>query len=166
MKFSMMRDIFGVGAAEPVKVGKWQWSDAVHDVFMFRRLNCFLMFTAFRLGEIVAHPSGEIMFITRACLFWCIAGVIISDPTAAQLMALRPGIDYACVQPPRSKPDQWGEIHCPFPVILTYGTEAANPAAGLRDIELAAPCHGVEREARPLFADGAGRPYTHQITST
>ena len=161
MKFSMMRDIFGVGAAGPVKVGKWQWSDAMHDVFIFRRLNCFLMFTAFRLGEIVSHPSGEIMFITRACLFWCIAGVIIVNPTAAQLMALRPGVDYACVQPPRSKPDQWGEIHCPFPVILTYGTEAANPAACLRDIELAAPCQGAERETRPLFADASGQPYTH-----
>jgi hypothetical protein len=35
------------------------------------------------------------------------------------------------------------------------------PAACLRDLELATPCHGAEREARPLFADAAGQPYTH-----
>ena len=40
------------------------------------------------------------------------------------------------VFPPRSKPDQWGETHCPFPVRLTYETTELNPAAALRDLEL------------------------------
>ena len=39
--------------------------------------------------------------------------------------------------PPRSKPDQTGEIHCPFSVVLTYHPDdPINAAAALRDIEL------------------------------
>ena len=163
MKFSMMRDIYH--AAPSVPVGGRRWTDADHDVFVFVRLNVFLMYTAFRLGEIVAHRSGEIMFITYACLVWCICGVIVIDPTPAQLRALRPGLDYALVAPPRSKPDQWGEIHCPFPVTLTFNTEPDNPAAALRDIELRCPCHGAERQTRPLFGDASGSPYSHAFLS-
>ena len=79
----------------------------------------------------------------------------------AQLRALRPGLDYALVAPPRSKPDQWGEIHCPFPVTLTFGIEPANPAAALRVIELRCPCNGAAREGRPLFGDDSGNTYSH-----
>ena len=50
----------------------------------------------------------------------CIDGVMIAKPTRAQLWSMRPGRDNAVVFPPRSKPDQWGETHCPFPVRLTY----------------------------------------------
>ena len=158
MKFSMMRSIYAV---RDVRVGRWYWSDEDHDVFMFRRLNVVLMFTAFRLAEIVSHSSGEIMFITRACLLWNIHGMVVAYPTIAQLSALRPGLDYALVAPPRSKPDQWGEIHCPFPVTLTYDDEPDNPAAQLRDIEIRCPCPNAERASRPLFADAQGQPYTH-----
>ncbi|KAL3920629.1 MAG: hypothetical protein SGPRY_005183 [Prymnesium sp.] len=34
------------------------WTDADHDVFTIRRLNCVMWSTAFRLGEIVRHTSG------------------------------------------------------------------------------------------------------------
>ena len=66
MKFDMMRAIY---RAQPTAVlaGR-HWTDADHDVFIFIRLNVFLMYAAFRLGEIVAHRSGEIMFITYTCL--------------------------------------------------------------------------------------------------
>ena len=159
MKFEMMRAIYGASG----QVGRWHWTDTNHDVFMFRRLNVFLMWTAFRAGEIVRHSSGEIMYITRACLVWSICGIILTDPTEQQLLALRAGLDYALVAPPRSKPDQWGEIHCPFPVTLTFSTEPTNPAAQLRDIELRCPCHGAARESRPLFTDGPGKTYTHSF---
>ena len=166
MKFSMMEAIFLVGLASAVTIGRWTWTDADHDVFMFRRLNVFLMHTAFRLGEIVWHTSGEVMYITRACLVWCIGGAFITDPTPAQLYTMRPGIDYASVAPSRSKPDQWGEIHCPFPVTLTYDDRPSNPAALLRDIEIHCPCHGTDRETTPLFADRSGAPYTHHYLSS
>ena len=58
MKFSMMRDIYHAAPSAPV--GGRTWTDADHDVFIFVRLNVFLMYTAFRLGEIVAHRSGEL----------------------------------------------------------------------------------------------------------
>ena len=37
------------------------WLDSTHDVFIFRRLARFMIFTAFRLGEIVGNGSSEIM---------------------------------------------------------------------------------------------------------
>ena len=35
MKFVMMLAIFAVGVSAPVTVGRWLWSDADHDVFIF-----------------------------------------------------------------------------------------------------------------------------------
>ena len=48
--------------------------------------------------------------------------------TPEQLRNLRPG-DCAFVAPPRSKPDQWGEIHCSFPVVYVFTYDADNAAA-------------------------------------
>lgn len=129
---------------------------------MFRRLNCVLWPTAFRLGEIVRHSSGEVMYLTRACLSWSIGWVILTDSTRAQIMALRSG-DFVGLLPPRSKPDQWGEVHCPFPVILSIHDEFANAAVSLRDIKLLVPCDANTRSSTPLFADATGQPYTHSF---
>lgn len=71
--------------------------------------------------------------------------------------------DFARLAPSRSKPDQWGEIHCPFPVVLTYTEEPGNAARALRDIELRYPCEGEERATLPLFIDAAGGPYSHSF---
>ncbi|KAL1503440.1 hypothetical protein AB1Y20_011928 [Prymnesium parvum] len=101
------------------------------------------------------------MYITRACVVWSVGGVLLTDPAPAHLHALRPGLDYAMVAPPRSKPDQWGEIHCPFPVTLTYDVDTPNAAACLRDIELRTPCTGAARHRTPLFADRSGAAYSH-----
>ena len=154
MKFSMMRDIYR--AAPTVRVAGRVWSDDCHDVFIFRRLNVFLMYTAFRLGE----TTGPDPFLTLTHLVWSIRGTIVTDPTAAQLHSLRPGMDYAQVAPPLSKADQWGERNCPFMVTLTYSEEPENPAAQLRDLELR--CRGSgPRSARALFPNAAGEPYAH-----
>ena len=159
MRFSMVRAMDAIKPSS--RVSGLMWSDAEHDVFMFRRLSIVLIFTAFRLGEIVAHSSGEIMYLTFESLSWLIGGVVISDPTPDMLAKLRPGLDGALLAPPRSKPDQWGEIHCPFPAMLIYRTSDINAAAALRDIELKCRCRGAARKATPLFADCTGQPYTH-----
>ena len=142
-------------------VGNLTWSDSTHLVFTFRRLNRFLIRTAFRLGEIVSHTSGEIMYLTRASVVWRINGVLIANPTAAQLSGMLPGRDGCLVSPPRSKPDQWAEMHCPFTIFLLLSTSPECACGALRDIELARPCSGVAREATALFADERGQPYTH-----
>ena len=165
MKFCMMADMFYI--PQNTRFSKLIWSDYYIDVFMFRRLNVFLMSTAFRLAEICAHSSGEIMYLTRASLTWNIHGMVVMDPTLDQLRSLRPGLDTASITPPRSKPDQWGEVHCAFPVYLTYREanrpQMPNPAAALRDIEIRFPCHGIERATRPLFADINNQPYKHHV---
>ena len=106
MKFSMVREHYGIPSNNDscVRIGNQRWSDADHNVFIFRRLICVMMVTAFRLGEIVSHASGEIMFLTFESLTWVIGGIAISHPTAAQLASMRPGIDGARLAPPRSKP--------------------------------------------------------------
>ena len=129
-----------------------------------KRLFRFLMRTAHRLGEIVEHPSGEICYLTRESLSWCIGGLTVADPTPEQLAMLREG-DFARVAPPRSKTDAFGEIHCLFPSVLPYAPHATNAARMLRDIELEEPCHGFDRASRPLFADARGAPFSHDSMS-
>ena len=142
-------------------MGSIQWDDTAHDVFIFQRLSRFMMFTGFRLvAEIVNNGSGEIMFLTYGRLFWCVDNVMIAKPSRAQLLGMRPGRDGAVVFPPRSKPDQWGETHCPFPVRLTYETTELNPAAALRDLELHVGGQVTDRNSHPPFGDAAERAYT------
>ncbi|KAL3910101.1 MAG: hypothetical protein SGPRY_009184 [Prymnesium sp.] len=124
---------------------------------LFKCLNLVMWPTAFRLREVVRHASGEFVFLTRSCLT---CGVIITNPTPAQLQAMREG-DFARLAPSRSKPDQWGEIHCPFPVVLTYQEVPGNAANALRELELRCPCVCGDRLTRPLFADAGGAAYTH-----
>ena len=166
MKFSMVRRINDLPTDGSVSIGQLTWADSDRDVFMFRRLNRLMIVTAFRLGEVVHHNSGEIMYLTLASLTWLIAGVVVTSPNAAQLASLVPGRDRALLTPPRSKPDQWGEIHCPFPVSLTF--DPANPidaASGLRDIELLHLNAGqpANRPATPLFSDAQQQPYRHHF---
>ena len=161
MKFSMVSSMQRIPADGTLRVGSIHWDDAAHDVFVFRRLIRFMMFTGFRLAEIVGNGSGEIMFLTYGCLFWCIDNLMVAKPTRAQLSGLTPGRDSAVVFPPRSKPDQWGETHCPFPVRLTYETTELNPAAALRDLELRVGLQVADRDSHPLFGDAAGQTYTH-----
>ena len=161
MKFSMVSSLQRIPADGSVRVGSIRWDDTAHDVFIFRRLTRFMMFTGFRLAEIVGNGSGEIMFLTYGCLFWCVDNVMIAKPSRAQLLGMRPGRDGAVVFPPRSKPDQWGETHCPFPVRLTYETTELNPAAALRDLELNIGEQVTDRDSHPLFGDAAGQAYTH-----
>ena len=160
MKFSMVRTLDAIPDGAPVGRIRWDYED--HDVFMFRRLNRVMIVTAFRLGEVVRHTSGEIMFLTFESLVWSIGGVLVANPSAAQLQALRSGIDGARLAPPRSKPDQWGEIHCPFAAVLTYqADDPTNAAAALRDVELRQKVKPSARATTPLFADASGEAYTH-----
>ena len=166
MKFSMVRELYAIPSTgdSSVRIGGQPWSDADHNVFIFRRLICVMMVTAFRLGEIVHHASGEIMYLTFESLTWVIGGITISHPTAAQLASMRPGIDGARLAPPRSKPDQMGEIHCPFSVVLTYHPDdPINAAAALRDLELRIGCMVSDRGMTPLFPDALGEPYSHSF---
>ena len=128
---------------------------------MLRRLNCVMWPTAFRLGEIVQHSSGEVTYLTFESLTWSIAGVAVARPTRGALLAMRPGRDFARLAPPRAKADQWGEIHCPHPITLTFHREAGNAAAALRDLELRKCDEPFDRAELALFHDAQGRTYSH-----
>ena len=148
------------------KIGGYSWRDDNRRVFIVRRLTRFLWRTAFRIGEVAKHRSGEIYFLTRGSLAWRIGGTIFTKdrpPTRAQLLAMVIGVDGVAVTPPRSKPDEWGEIHCPFTIFLVLTDDPNGACAALRDIELEVPCEASARDAFPLFPDYDGQPLTHGV---
>jgi hypothetical protein len=121
--------------------------------------------TGHRLAEFVSHPSGELTYLTRGSITYVINGVSVSDPNRAQLLQMRPG-DVILIEPPRSKTDQFGEIHCPFPSTVPFNLKPHSAGHVLRQLELDDPCRGADRTSTPLFADEAGRPYTHAVMDT
>lgn len=143
------------------RVGAYVWSESNHVVYVFLRLSLFLIRTGFRLAEIVAHTSCEIMYLTFACLTWRINGVWFAAPSAAQLAALVPGRDGCSVTPPRSKPDQWGEIHCPFTIFLVFTGTPECACKALREMEARHP--SVDRRTAAVFGDAQGRPFSHGV---
>eukprot|EP00962_Isochrysis_galbana_P044508 scaffold17294_cov135-Isochrysis_galbana.AAC.4 len=56
-----------------------------HDDRTVLRLGRLLWRSGHRLGEIVSSPSGEINYLTRSCVTYSIAGVLIVDPSITQL---------------------------------------------------------------------------------
>ncbi|EOD33512.1 hypothetical protein EMIHUDRAFT_229660 [Emiliania huxleyi CCMP1516] len=98
-------------------IGGYAWDDSVHRVFTFRRLSRFLFRTAFRLGEICGHASGEIMYLTRSSVVWRINVIIHSNPSRALLRSMVPNRDGCLVTPPR----------CPFTIFI--GLSAREEAA-------------------------------------
>ena len=69
------------------------------------------------------------------------------------------------ITPPISKADQSGEIHCPFPVYLTFETDHINAAAAILDIEhrVGADLSDDERRTTALFHDSVRQPYEHHF---
>jgi len=162
MKFSMVSKINSI-PVDGRQVGPYIWTDNNHRVFIFRRLNVFLIRTGNRLAEIVSHLSGEIMFITYGSICWRISGVWHSAPGPLLLRSMRPKCDGCLLTPPRSKPDQWGEIHCPFTIFLLLHDHPEDACNAVRDIELRLPCAAANREVTALFGDEQGRPYSHGV---
>lgn len=117
-----------------------------------------------RPAPIAVGQSEFEPWATFESLVWSIGGVLIKSPTTAQFRSMRSGIDGARLAPPRSKPDQWGEIHCPFAMVLTYDeSDPINAAAALRDVEIRQAVPENRRATTPLFADGNGTPYSHHF---
>ena len=161
MKFEMLSRLCSIPDNTMLRRG-FRWHRDRHECRAFARMLSVGWRTGHRLAEFVYHPSGEIYYLTRADITWYIAGVAVTDPSPEQLTRLRPG-DYVTIAPPRSKTDQFGEIHSPFPSVVLYDpSRTCNAGAALRDIELEQPCRGTDRETTPLFADPVGHPYRHE----
>ena len=142
------------------RIGAHTWHAEAPVTILVTDLMCFLLRTGFRLAEVAAHSSGEIKYLTRANLTAVVKRVPYVDPSPEILLAMSVG-DYFLVTPPRSKTDEWGEIHCPFPCTLIYSDDPLNPARRLRDAELRAPCRGEARSTTPLFARPGGVLLSH-----
>ena len=161
-RFSMVQDLLkhpkdrlGARTYDPASVVGWA----------FRGMLALGWRTGHRLAEFVAHPSGEVCYVTRHDVTYIIAGVPVADPTPVQLAALRPG-DTLLIAPPRSKTDQFGEIHSPFPSAIAYSHDPNSAGYIIQQIELLRPLRGRSRESTPLFADETGLPYTHNAMDT
>jgi hypothetical protein len=160
LKFPMLCALCNMPDGATLRRG-FRWDSQKAECKAFGRMLAVGWHTGHRLAEFVEHPSGEVMYLTRADVTWMIGGVAVSDPTPAQLASLRPG-DSVLIAPPRSKTDQFGEIHSPFPSCVLFDpSRPGNAGARLRDLELERPCRGAERATTPLFCDDFGRPFTH-----
>jgi hypothetical protein len=104
-------------------------------------------------------------YLTRDNISYIISGTTVVDPNRDQLMQMRPG-DVILIQPPRSKTDQFGEIHCPFPSSVPFNHKPDSAGYLLWRQELDNPCTGAARLTQPLFADASGAPYTHAVMDT
>ena len=144
--------------------GRAPWSPrSRHRDRTMLRLGRVLWRTGHRLGEIVAHPSGEINFLTRSSLsIRKNSGLLIASPTSADWRALSSG-DVVLLAPCASKSDQFGEVHCPYPSVLPFNGDNDCAAAAVRDIELEQPCLPDARKTTPLFADANGQAFSYAI---
>ena len=81
-------------------------------------------------------------------------------PTAAQLLGLT-SADYAVIIPPPSKADQFGTAWGSNPIYLRFSDTAnINAAQAIRDLELAWPVAGVDRQNTPLFVTQSKRMFS------
>ena len=161
-RFSMVQALLSIGAE---RLGARSFNPSSLIGWAFRGMLALGWRTGHRLAEFVAHPSGEVCFVTRLDVTYIIAGVPVCDPTPAQLAALQPG-DTILIAPPRSKTDQFGEIHSPFPSAIAFSFDQNSAGYIIQQIELQRPVHGVSRGVTPLFADEHGLPYTHSVMDT
>jgi hypothetical protein len=161
-RFSMVQDLL---RHPKDRLGARSYDPASTIGWAFRGMLALGWRTGHRLAEFVAHPSGEVCYVTRHDVTYLIAGVPVADPTPAQLALLRPG-DTILIAPPRSKTDQFGEIHSPFPSAIAYSADTNSAGYIIQQIELLRPVHGRSRESTPLFADESGLPYTHSVMDT
>ena len=99
------------------------------DVFIFRRLTRFMMFAGFRLAaETAGNGSGEITFHPHVRIPLLVRRQRDDCETVARPAPRQEAWERRCRGLPAafSKPDQWGETHCPFPVRLRHA-----PRSGL-----------------------------------
>ena len=158
LTLDMIQAVANIARGAPV--GGRQWNPSSFGAVQLVDMLSFMIVTGFRLGELVYHNSGEFMYLVWADVTAVIDGVTYSDPSEAQWASMKTG-DYIVVVPPRSKTDQFGEVHCPFPSTIPFEDTALNAARRIRDAALRHPCHGEARDTTPLFADQDGKPHSH-----
>lgn len=154
MLYSMVLRMLALPDGEQVAGRPWVKSSLERR--QAERLMLVMWRTAMRLGDLI-HPER---YSVRADLTWIINMVEYTDPPPHLLKNLAVG-DAARLGPGSTKPDQFGEQHAPFASVLPYAPGEDNAAARLAELELEAPCHGPERQRRPLFADAQGKVLTH-----
>ena len=105
--------------------------------------------------------------LTRASLSWCIDRVIITDPDEADFAQVREN-DYAILNPPPSKTDQFGVICGDKPIFLHIRHRNFMCAAlRLLELERRFPLRGEKRVQFPLFTITGKTPFTFaMVTAT
>ena len=87
----------------------------------------------------------------------------VAELSPEQYRRLRPG-DFAILQPPASKADQFGVVWGCKPIFLPFSsTDHICAARALAKLELAVPCRGaLDRESTPLFSNtDTGKAWTY-----
>ena len=95
--------------------------------------------------------------MSKASLSWHVQGQIYTRGAPPEVLKNLDEDCYASITPATSKCDRWGKKHGNKPIILPFRKgRAYNAATALRDMELADPVYGQERELAPLFRNAQG----------
>ena len=123
--------------------------------------------TASRLGDLI-NPQG---WAVRADVSCVLHGKVLQDPAPSQWQELLDICSQPCkadtrlhhllLGPNRTKTDQFGEIHCPFPSVLPLSDAPVCAARSLVQQELQYPCRGSDRSSTPLICGEHHRPPAH-----
>ena len=133
MLFSTIEKIFAI--PDGTQMGRYTWDGRQQLTRNVKALLATLWRTGMRLGDVIGSDSGEQTYTTWEEVAWCIDGVIVADPTPAQLRSLKPG-DMARISSGRTKTDQFGIAWCPLSTPLPFRDSELNAARLLRDLAL------------------------------
>jgi len=98
--------------------------------------------------------------MSKASLSWHVQGQIYTRGAPPEVLRNLDEDCYASITPATSKCDRWGKKHGNKPIILPFRKgRAYNAATALRDMELADPIYGQERELAPLFRNAHGEAF-------
>lgn len=114
-----------------------------------------------RKGESVRLPgdTSKNDWYTRDSVTFRIGGRVYIDPPGHVLQSMNE-TDVVYLAPKGAKCDQWGTCWGTDPIVLPYHVDTLNPARWLRDLELAWPCHGQQRQEVALFSRCNGEPFS------
>lgn len=116
--------------------------------------------TGFRKAELF-RSNETTFFVCWSNLNWIIKGVLVVEPTDAELRQLTEG-DYLAVSPMPSKADQTNQVWGAHPLYIPFHEKGRNAGAALRDLALnVGPV--ARMNSKPVFVDCAGRAVTAPV---
>ena len=144
--------IYDAGCSALVRVGRHTVSWRLPRYRCFKALLNKLRQAGSRKADLLPVTPAEfdLSHVKRSNGRWLISGVIVDDPTPAQLRSLKPG-DRLLFKPGASKADQPALTFGDKDIVLNWHDADLNFPRALAELELALPVRGAARKTTPMF---------------